>query len=326
MFLTRRLLPALFATGLALASTSNALAQSWPNKPMRLIVPYPPGGPTDLVGRLYAQKLTEILGQPVVAENKPGANGNIAAQLVAKAPADGGTFILHSSSLVINTLMYKVIGYDAFTDFTPISQLFDYKLMVVVHPSVPVRSFTELVEMAKLHPGKLTYGSAGGAGAPTHLAVEMFKQIAGVNITHVPYQGGAPATNDLLGGHISLMFNNPTQSLPYIKAGQLRGLAVTGLERNPMAPELPTVAELGYPGFDVGTWFALWGPAGLSPEITRAMHAAVAKVAAQQEVKDRLAVNGLRSIAGTPEELARIMRSDHTSWGKVIREADIRIE
>ena len=326
MSLTRRRLPALFATGLALAGASTASAQSWPNRPIRLIVPYPPGGPTDLVGRLYAQKLSEILGQPVVAENKPGANGNIAAQLVAKSPADGSVFILHSSSLVINTLMYKVIGYDPFTDFTPVSQLFDYKLIVVAHPSVPVRSFTELVAAAKAHPGKLTYGSAGGAGAPTHLAVEMFKQIAGVNITHVPYQGGAPATNDLLAGHISLMFNNPTQSLPYIKAGQLRGLAVTGLERNPIVPDLPTVAELGYPGFDVGTWFALWGPGGLPPEITRAMHAAVAKVAEQKDVKDRLAANGLRSIAGTPDELARVIKSDHASWGKVIREADIRIE
>jgi len=324
MITLRRLLLALLP--LLLALPASAQAPSWPNKPMRLIIPYPPGGPTDLVGRLYAQKLSEMLGQPMVAENRSGANGNIAAQLAAKSPADGTTFILHSSSLVINTLMYKNIGYDAFTDFTPISQMFDYKLVVVVHPSVPVKTFPELVAMAKAQPGKLTYGSAGGAGAPTHLAVEMFKQIAGINITHIPYQGGAPATNDLLGGHINLMFNNPTQSLPYIKAGTLRGLAVTGLERNPMAPDLPTVAELGYPGFDVGTWFALWGPGGLSSDIVRALHAAVAKVAAMQDVRERLAANGLRSIAGTPDELARVMKADHTAWGKVIKDADIRIE
>jgi len=188
MSLTRRSLPALFASGLALSATTTAArAQAWPNKPMRLIIPYPPGGPTDLVGRLYAQKLSEILGQPIVAENRSGANGNIAAQLVAKAPADGSTFILHSSSMVINPLMYKAIGYDPFADFTPISQLFDYKLVVVAHPSLPAKTFPEMVAMAKAQPGKLTYGSAGGAGAPTHLAVEMFKQIAGVNITHVPY-------------------------------------------------------------------------------------------------------------------------------------------
>lgn len=326
MTLLRRLLLALVPLLLALPAAAPAQTQAWPTKPMRLIVPYPPGGPTDLVGRLYAQKLSELLGQPMVAENRSGANGNIAAQLAAKSPADGTTFILHSSSLVINTLMYKVIGYDAFADFTPISQMFDYKLVVVVHPSVPVATFPDLVAMAKAQPGRLTYGSAGGAGAPTHLAVEMFKQIAGINLTHIPYQGGAPATNDLLGGHINLMFNNPTQSLPYIKAGQLRGLAVTGLERNPMAPDLPTVAELGYPGFDVGTWFALWGPAGLSPDIVRALHAAIVKIAAMPDVRERLAANGLRSIAGTPDELARVMKADHAAWGKVIKDADIRIE
>jgi tripartite-type tricarboxylate transporter receptor subunit TctC len=228
--------------------------------------------------------------------------------------------------MVINTLLYKAIGYDAFTDFTPVSQLFDYKLMVIVHPSVPVKTLPELVAMAKAQPGKVTYGSAGGAGAPTHLAVEMFKQRAGIDLVHVPYSGGAPATNDLLAGHINLMFNNPTQSLPYIKAGQVRGLAVTGLERNPLAPDLPTVAELGYPGFDVGTWFALWGPAGLSPDIVRALHAAVAKVARAPDVLERLQANGQHSIGGTPEELARIMKSDHETWGKVIRDANIKID
>lgn len=322
MFLIRRLLLAALAIGLALP----AAAQSWPNKPMRLVIPYPPGGPTDLVGRLYAQKLSEALGQPMVAENRSGANGNIAAQLVARSAPDGSTFILHSSSMVINTLLYKNIGYDCFADFAPVSQLFDYKLMVIVHPSVQAKTLPELVAMAKAQPGKLTYGSAGGAGAPTHLAVEMFKQRAGVDIVHIPYAGGAPATNDLLAGHINMMFNNPTQSLPYIKAGQVRGLAVTGLERNPLAPNLPTVAELGYPGFDVGTWFALWAPAGTSPEVIRTLQAAIAKVARQPDVLERLAANGLRSIGGTSEELGRIMKADHETWGQVIRDGNIRIE
>lgn len=318
----RRLLLALVAIGLTLP----AAAQTWPSKPMRLVIPYPPGGPTDLVGRLYAHKLTEILGQPVVAENRSGANGNIAAQLVARAAPDGTTFILHSSSMVINTLLYKAIGYDAFADFTPVSQLFDYKLMVIVHPSMPVTTLKELVAMAKAQPGKITYGSAGGAGAPTHLAVEMFKQRAGIDLTHIPYAGGAPATNDLLAGHINMMFNNPAQSLPYIKAGKVRGLAVTGPERNPLAPDLPTVAELGYPGFDVGTWFALWGPGGLPPEIVRTLSEAVRAVSRQPDVLDRLAASGLRSIGGTPEELAAIMKADHATWGKVIRDANIKIE
>jgi tripartite-type tricarboxylate transporter receptor subunit TctC len=225
MLALRRLL----LTAVVIALAVPAAAQPWPNKPIRLVVPYPPGGPTDLVGRVYAQKLTETLGQPVVVENRSGANGNIAALLVAKAPADGSIFLLHASSLVINALMYKAIGYDPFTDFTPVTQVFDYKLIVVVHPSVPVRTLEELVAMAKANPGKLSYASAGGAGAPTHLSVEMFKQRAGIDLLHVPYQGGAPANNDLIAGHVNLMFNNPAQALPFIKGGQLRALAVTGL-------------------------------------------------------------------------------------------------
>jgi len=204
-----------------------ASAQSWPNKPIRLVVAYPPGGPTDLVGRLYAAKLTELWGQPVVVENRPGANGNIAAQLVAKSAPDGSTFLLHASSLVINALLYKAPGYDPLADFTPISQVFDYKLVVVVHPSVPVNSLAELVAAAKAKPGTMTFASAGGVGAPTHLSVEMFKQIAGIDLVHVPYAGGAPAVSDLLAGHVNLMFNNPTQSLPHIKSGKLRGIATT---------------------------------------------------------------------------------------------------
>lgn len=316
------LLAALVAVALALPAS----ADTWPTRPVRLVVPYPPGGPTDLVGRLYAAKLGELWGQPVVVENRSGANGNIAAQLVAKSSADGGTLLLHASSLVINTLLYKNIGYDALKDFTPISQVFDYKLVVVVHPDVPIRSVKDLVETARAKPGAVTFASAGGAGAPTHLSVEMFKQIAGIDLLHVPYAGGAPATNDLLAGHVMLMFNNPTQSLPHLKAGKLRGLAVTGLTRMPQAPDLPTLDELGYTGFDVGTWFALWGPAGLSADIVAAVHRAVVKIAAMPDVRERHDQHGLNVIAGTPAELARIMRADLDQWGKVIRAANITVD
>ncbi|MGE0224338.1 MAG: Bug family tripartite tricarboxylate transporter substrate binding protein [Acetobacteraceae bacterium] len=310
----------------AVALAPPARAQDWPSKSVRLIVPYPPGGPTDLVGRVFAGRLSEIWHQPVVVENRSGANGNIASQLIAKSPPDGSAFMLHSSSMVINALLYKAPGYDPFADFTPISQVFDYKLVVVVHPSVKVNTFQDLVAMARAKPGVLTYASAGGAGAPTHLAVEMFKQRAGVDIVHVPYQGGAPATNDLLGGHVNLMFNNPTQSLPFIKSGQLRGLAVTGPTRNPQVPDLPTVAELGYPGFDVGTWFAIWGPAGLPPEIVKTASDAIMRVAREPEVVAKLHASGLNPIGGTPAELAGIMKSDYDIWGKVIREANIHID
>ena len=205
-----------------------AAAQTYPSKTVRIIVSYPPGGPTDLVGRTFANKLQEMWGQPVVVENRPGANGNIAAQAVAKSPGDGYTLLLHSSSLVINPILYKAPGYEPFAQFTPVSLLFDYKLVVVVTPSFAVNSLAELVAAAKARPGEITYASAGGVGAPTHLSVEMFKQIAGIDMIHIPYQGGSPAVNDLLGGHVQLMFNNPTQSLPYIKVGKLRGLRRRG--------------------------------------------------------------------------------------------------
>ena len=316
---------------LALALTAAILAgpsaaQTWPNKPMRLVVAYPPGGPTDLVGRLYADKLSKLWGQPMVVENRPGANGNIAAQVVAKAPADGTTFLLHASSLVINSILYKDVGYDPLKDFTPVSQVFDYKLVVVVHPSVPANTFQELVNLAKAKPGSINFASAGGAGAPTHLSVEMFKQIAGIDLVHVPYTGGSPATNDLLGGHVMMMFNNPTQSLPHVKAGKLRGLATTGATRMPQAPDLPTVAELGYPGFDVGTWFAIWGPAGLPPEVVETMSRAVADISRQPDVKETLYTHGLNAIGNSPSELAAIMRSELERWTKVIRAANITVD
>ena len=312
---------------LALSSAAPATwAQDFPTKPIRLVVPYPPGGPTDLVGRLFATKLGEIWGQPVVVENRSGANGNIAAQLVAKTQGDGYTLLLHSSSFVINPLMYKAPGYDPFADFTPISLLFDYKLIVVVHPSFAVTSLQELVAAAKAKPGTISYASAGGAGAPTHLSVEMFKQIAGIDLIHVPYQGGAPAVNDLLGGHVQMMFNNPTQSLPYIKAGKLRALATTGSVRMTQAPDLPTVAELGYAGFDVGTWFALWAPAGIPANTVSILNAGIVKVAAMKDVQDNLATHGLNGIGSSDAELARFQRSEQERWGKVIRAANIVAE
>jgi len=316
LFLTFGILLAAFPAG----------AQNYPTKPIRLVVPYPPGGPTDLVGRLYATKMLDILGQPVVVENRSGANGNIASQLVAKTPGDGYTLLLHSSSFVINSILYKAPGYHPLTEFTPIGQVFDYKLIVVVHPSFDVHSLKELVAAAKAKPGEITYASAGGAGAPTHLSVEMFKQMAGIDLVHVPYQGGAPAVNDLLGGHVMMMFNNPTQTLPYVKAGKLRALAVTGLKRSEQLPELPTVAELGYPGFDVGTWFAIWGPAGIPPAVVAKLSDALLKIAAMKDVREQLATYGLNGVAGTPAELDAFQRAELERWGKVIHAANITAE
>jgi tripartite-type tricarboxylate transporter receptor subunit TctC len=250
---------------IALLFALPALALTWPGKPVHLVVPYPPGGPADALGRLFAVKLTDIWGQPVIVDNRGGASGTIGARYVAKAAPDGTTLLLHSSSLVINVALTKDIGYDPFVDFTPLSEIASYMLVVVVHPSLRVTSLAELVAAAKARPGEITFASAGGAGAPTHLAGELFKRAADIDLLHVPFNGAAPATNALIGGHVTMMFNNPLSALPQVKAGLLRALAVTGAERMALAPELPTVAELGYPGFEASTWFGVSGRPACRP-------------------------------------------------------------
>jgi tripartite-type tricarboxylate transporter receptor subunit TctC len=312
--------------GAILALVTPASAQDYPSKPIRIVVPYPAGGPTDLVARKLGEQLHLLWGQPVVAENRAGANGSIAAQLVAKAHGDGYTLLLHASSMVINPLLYKSVGYDLYKDFTPISLVFDYKLIVVAHPSFAPNTIPELVAAAKANPGGISYASAGGVGAPTHLSVEMFKQMAGIDILHVPYAGGAPAVNDLLSGNVQLMFNNPAQSLPYIKAGKMKALATTGSKRMEHAPDLPTVAELGYPGYDVGTWYALWGPAGLPAPITEKIASAVQSILKKPEVKALLFDQGLTVIGSTPAELATFQKAEQERWGKVITAANIKLD
>jgi tripartite-type tricarboxylate transporter receptor subunit TctC len=301
-------------------------AESWPSKPVRLVVPYPPGGPADALARLVATKLSEMWRQPVVVENRGGAAGNIGTQAVAKAAPDGSTFLLHSSSQVINGALYKQPGYDAIVDFTPISEIAYYMLVVVTHPSLQVGSLAQLVAAAKARPGAITYASAGGAGAPTHLAVELFKRVAGIDLLHVPYAGAGPATTAILGGHVMVMFNNPLSALPHVRAGELRGLAVTGARRLPLAPELPTVAESGYPGFEGGTWYGIWAPAGLPPEIAAAANAGIVKVMRLPEVREQLAQQGLDALGTSAEELARLSRAELARWGEVIKAANIVVD
>ena len=311
---------------LLLLPTGGAIAQMFPSKTVRLIVPLPPGGPTDYVARLYAAKMTEIWGQPVVVENRPGASGNIGTQVVAKSQADGYTLLLQSSAFVVNPMLFKAPGYNPFTDFAPISLIFDYKLIVVVHPSFQVNSIAELIAAAKGKPGTISYASAGGGGAPTHLSVEMFKRIADIDVLHVPYQGGTPALSDLLAGHVQFMFNNPAQSLPYIKTGKLRALATTGTKRMPQLPDLPTVAELGYPGYDVGTWFGLWAPTGTPAPVVDKINAAVKQIAAMTEVQQQHFDQGLTVIGSSATEFDAFQRSEAERWAKVIQDAKIEAQ
>jgi tripartite-type tricarboxylate transporter receptor subunit TctC len=313
--------------GLLIAITSlgatESRAQNFPSKSVRLIVPFPPGGPADVLGRLYAEKLSAAWSQPVVVENRAGAAGNIGSDMTAKASPDGYTLLLIASSHVINSALYDKLPYDPIKDFTPISQVAYYSLVLVAHPSVPAQSLSELVALAKAQPGKLALVSAGN-GTPTHLTAELFRTAAQIDFLHVPYKGAAPATNDLLAGQGQLMFNNPVSALPHVTAGKLKALAVTGTQRSALAPDIPTIAESGYPGFEAGTWYAFLAPAGLPPEILKKLSTDIVAITKQDDLKARFAKMGIEALGSTPEQLSEVMQADFIKWSAVIRNANIK--
>lgn len=313
--------------GLFIAITSSwateSPAQSFPSKSVRLIVPFPPGGPADVLGRIYAEELSAAWTQPVVVENRAGAAGNIGSDMTAKASPDGYTLLLIASSHVINSALYDKLPYDPIKDFTPISQVAYYSLVLVAHPSVPAQSLTELIALAKAQPGKLALVSAGN-GTPTHLTAELFRTAAQIDFLHVPYKGAAPATNDLLAGQGQLMFNNPVSTLPHVTAGKLKAFAVTGTQRSALAPEIPTIAESGYPGFEAGTWYAFLAPAGLPPEIVKKLSTDIVAITKQDDLKARFAKMGIEALGSTPEQLSEVMQADFIKWSAVIRNANIK--
>lgn len=309
-------------TGIALAGS--VFAQSYPARPVKLIVPYPPGGPADVLGRLFAERLSLMWSQAVVVDNRAGAAGNIGSEVTARSAPDGYTILLIASSHVTNGGLYDKLPYDVIKDFTPISQVAYYSLVLVVYPSVAANTLQELIAWSKANPGKLSLASAG-TGTPTHLTAELFRGFTGMNFVHVPYKGAAPATNDLLAGHAQLMFNNPVSALPMVKAGRLRALATTGLARSPLAPDVPTVAESGHPGFEAGTWYAFVGPAGIPRDIVLKLSTDINAVLQQPAVRTRFAAMGVDPLGTTPERLLEIMHSDLEKWTKVIRAANIKV-
>jgi len=313
--------------GLLIAITSSwateSPAQSFPSKSVRLIVPFPPGGPADVLGRIYAEKLSAAWTQPVIVENRAGAAGNIGSDMTAKASPDGYTLLLIASSHVINSALYDKLPYDPIKDFTPLSQVAYYSLVLVAHPSVPAQSLTELVALAKAQPGKLALVSAGN-GTPTHLTAELFRTAAQIDFLHVPYKGAAPATNDLLAGQGQLMFNNPVSALPHVTAGKLKAFAVTGTQRSALAPEIPTIAESGYPGFEAGTWYAFLAPAGLPSEIVKKLSTDIVAITKQDDLKARFEKMGIEALGSTPEQLSEVMQADFIKWSAVIRNANIK--
>ena len=316
---------ALLGIAMACAAASSAVAQTFPARPVRLIVPFPSGGPADMLARLLSEKLTDRWGQSVVVENIAGAAGNIGAEAVARSGADGHVLLLNASSHVINGIMYARLPYDPIKDFTPVTQVASYQHMFVVHPSVAAKTVKEFVALAKSKPGQLTVGNSG-LGTPGHLAAELFRTTAGIDIIHVPYKGSAPATTDLLGGQVTAMFNNPVNTLPYTSAGKLRALAVTGKQRLAVAPEIPTVAESGFPGFEAGTWFGLFGPAQLPPAVVARIREDVVRALRLPDVQQKLGAQAWDTIGNTPTEFAAVIKSDNESWSRVIKAAGIRAE
>src|SRR5512140_1202101 len=271
-----------------LAPTLGAQAQSYPSKPIRLVCPFPPGGAVDIASRAVAHELTQILGQPVTVDNRPGAGGNIGAEITAKSAPDGYTLLMTTSGIMgINPALYSKLPFDPIKDFAPISMLVSLNNVLVLHPSVPAKSVQEVIALAKAQPGKLTYASSGN-GTSIHLSGELFKTMTGVDMLHIPYKGSAPAVTDLLGGQVNMMFDNIPSSLPHIKAGKLRALAVTGAKRSQLLPDLPTIAEAGVPGYESYVWFGVVAPAGTPSSIVQRLNAAIAKAAAAPAFHSRL--------------------------------------
>jgi len=316
----------LLIVGAALAAaTAASPAQDYPARPIRLILGFAPGGSTDLVARVVGQKMAEAWAQQVVVDNRPGANGMIGADLVAKANPDGYSLLLSSiGPMAINASLYKM-PYDIVADFAPISYTGNVTNLLVVHPSVAAANVKELIALAKAQPGKLTFGSSGTGGAP-HMAVELFKILAKVNVVHVPYKGGGPAMADLVGGQISGSFASMPSSIPFVRAGKLRALAVTAPKRSPAEPQVPTISEAGIPGFAVLDWQGLFTTAKTPPAIVNKLNAEVVRILALPDVVEKLAVAGVEIQTSTPREWGDFVKSEIAKWGKVVKEAGIKVE
>ena len=310
----------------ALALALPAGAQGYPSKPIRFVVPYPAGGPLDTVARLLAQKVGESMKQPVVVDNKPGAGGNIGADLVAKSPPDGYTILMGAvATHAINPTLYSSIPYDAVRDFTPITQVASTPNVLVVNPAVPANDVKSFIAHAKANPGKLNFGS-GSTGSAGHLAGELFNAQAGVKMTHVPYKGAAPAMQDLLGGRIELMFDNLASSLAQVKAGKVRALAVTTAKRSSLAPDLPTIAESGLPEFDISTWFGVFAPAGVPRDIVERLHAEFTRALAAPDVREKMLALGAEPVGNRPEEFAAYIRREAEKYSRVIKASGAKVD
>jgi tripartite-type tricarboxylate transporter receptor subunit TctC len=310
---------------LGLFAVTAAQASDWPAKPVRFIVPYPPGGGTDVIARIVQPRLSEALGQPIVIDNRGGAGGAVGTEAAAKAAADGYTFLFTLSSHTINPLLYKV-AFDIERDFTPVTLIVSVPQLIVAHPGAGLESMDDVVASARLHPGHLAFASVGN-GTPSHIAGELLKLRTGIDILHVPYKGGGPAVADTLGGQVPLLMVTMPAAIGHVRTGRLRPLAVTTRKRNPGAPEIPTVAEaLNLPGYEVDSWYALFAPAKTPAAVVRRMQREIARVIELPDVKQRLLEQGGDTVGSTPEELDKVVKGELLKWADVIREARIRVD
>jgi len=314
-------LGALFACIATVAS-----AQSYPNRAIRLVVPFPAAGTTDILARAAAQKLTEAFGQSVVVDNRPGAAGNIGSDLVAKSAPDGYTLLMGTvGTHAINPSLYSKMPYDHVKDFVPVVLVAGVPNVLVVNPALPVNSVADLIKLTKDKPGQINFASSG-SGTSIHLSGELFKTMAGVDITHIPYKGSSPALTDLMGGQVQIMFDNLPSALPQIKAGKLRAIAVTSLKRAPVLPDVPTISESGLPGFEASSWFGVLAPAGTPAPIVARINAEVNKWLQSAEAREKLLSQGAEAAGGSPEQFANHIRAESEKWAKVVKASGAKVD
>ena len=301
-------------------------AQAWPSRAVRIVVPFGPGGSADFVGRLLGQRLTETLGQPVIVENRPGAGAMLGNEVVAKSPPDGYTLTIGTlGPFAVNQSLFRKVPYDSQRDFAPITLTGASSHVLVVHPAMPVKSMTDLIALAKQRPGQMTFASSG-IGNATHLTGELFKSMAGLDVVHVPYKGGGAAVADLIGGHVAFSFASMPSAMPHVRAGRLRALAVAPAQRVSTAPELPTVAESGLPGFSSEDWQGVLAPAKTPQDIVMRLNGEIHKVLGAPEVREKLDAQGFQVRLSTPQQFADLIRSESAKWATIVKEANIRID
>ena len=314
------------AVAIALSLHGLAHGQAYPSKPIRMIVPYPPGGGTDIFARLLAAKLSPALGQQVVIEQRPGAGGVIGADVAAKAAPDGYTLLIgQASNLAINQHLMSKLPYDPVKDFAPITLIATSPGLLVVHPSLPIRTVKDLVALAKSRPGTINYASAGN-GSPGHLAAAYFNKVAHIDLLHVPYKGATPAMMDVIAGHASLYFTSPVAAQPYVQSRRLRQIAVTSAQRFPPLPDVPSIAEAGYPDFDMTSWWGLLAPAGIPRDIVARLHTESVTALNAAEMKERLAAQGALVVTNAPDQFASYLKSEIANWGRIVKASGARLD